>query len=654
MKKLNPEQQRAVEATEGRVLVLAGAGSGKTNVIVHRIAHLIQNRGVSPQAILGLTFTNKAAEEMRERVAKMLSAPVAKQVTLSTFHSFCMRVLRKEIHHLGYTRDFSLYDERDILRLLKQIARDILEHELDLPSIEPIFRKISNAKSKGIPPEEIDPTSREWRDELSRTIYTRFHASMRAYNAVDFDSLLTLTVELFKKHPEVLDRYQEQYRYIMIDEYQDTNPVQYQIAKFLCAKYNNLCVVGDDDQSIYGWRGADIKNILNFESSHKVKLEQNYRSLPTILHAANALIVNNSERHDKQLYSVSQDSMPIVLFHAPRETDEATAVVQRILHLRQLHGLKWKDFAVLYRSNTLSRPIEMALMQAMWQKEGNRWVKGIPYQIFGGTELYERSEIKDMISYLRFIANQRDEEALLRIINLPRRGISDKTMNILTEENRSKKIPLWELIKSLDSHEVLADRAIKAVKQFVLLIEETREQFSKEPIAKALRTLLERINYKKAIEDDVASEKMRDFKWDNVESCIEAIETYEKESEDPSLQEFLTTTMLDNTRFLKKEQQEDTVNLMTFHSAKGLEFEACFLIGLENKIIPHERSIAEKRLEEERRLMYVAITRAKKHLTLSMAAMRTRFGKEEVTSPSPFLFEIPKELIRTVSWKSPL
>lgn len=641
---LNAQQQKAVEATEGRVLVLAGAGSGKTKVIVHRIAHLIQNKKIAPDSVLGLTFTNKAATEMRERLGKLLSPKIAKEVTLSTFHSFCMRLLRKEIHHLGYTGNFSLYDERDIRRLLKQMARDHLEHDGELPSIEKVYANISLAKGGGDLP----------KDQMSQMLLSRLETSMRAFNAVDFDSLLSLTVELLENHPEVLARYQEQYRYIMIDEYQDTNPIQYKIAKLLSASHNNLCVVGDDDQSIYGWRGADIKNILTFESNHEIKLEQNYRSLPTILRAANTLIKNNSERHDKALFSHSPDSRPITLFHAPTENDEANTVVQRILHLREKHGLKWRDFAILYRSNAISRPFEMALMQGMWKKEDG-WKRGIPYQVFGGTELFERSEIKDLMAYLRLIANPRDEEALLRIINVPRRGISDKTLSTLTEENRHQKISLWEHLKTLHAHPTLPDRAIKAVQLFVHLIEEARHDFSTLPMHEALSTFMEKIDYKKAIEEDVKSDKMRAFKWENVQSCIDQIALYEEESPSPSLQDFLSTTMLDQGRFAKKDKEayEDRVNVMTFHSAKGLEFEATFLVALEDHIIPHEKSVIENRLEEERRLMYVAITRAKTHLTLSMSKQRKRFGKDENSSPSRFLFEVPKELLNVVSWRNP-
>jgi superfamily I DNA/RNA helicase len=637
---LNKQQQQAVNATDGRVLVLAGAGSGKTKVIVHRIAHLIQ-QGADPSSILGLTFTNKAAAEMRERIAQLLSPKQAKQVVLCTFHSFCMRLLRKEIQHLGYTQNFSLYDERDVRRLLKQMTRDLLEHEGDLPSIEPVYQEISKAKSLGDEPQ----------DKISKTLFHRLQSSMRAFNAVDFDSLLTLTLELFEKHPEVLEKYQDHFRYIMIDEYQDTNPIQYQIAKHLSAKHGNLCVVGDDDQSIYGWRGAEIKNILTFESTHVIKLEQNYRSLPNILKAANSLIANNSERHDKQLYSKASDSEQITIFHAPTEENEAAAVVQRMLHLRQTRNLKWRDFAILYRSNALSRPFELALMQGMWRKDGE-WKRGIPYQVFGGTELYERSEVKDLMAYLRVIANPKDEEALLRVINVPRRGISDKTLAILTQENRAAKIPLWQILQQLKSHPELKERAITAAQNFVYLIQNAQDSFASKPLKDAFEELIDLINYKKAIEEEVKSEKMRSFKWENVRASVEALRQYEEQTPEPTLQDFLTTTLLDQGKFSKKEKDliADKVNVMTFHSAKGLEFESVFLVALEDHIIPHEKSF---QLEEERRLMYVAITRAKKYLNLSMARQRKRYGKEEKSTPSRFLFEIPKELLRSINWRTP-
>ncbi len=662
---LNPDQKKAVRATEGRVLILAGAGSGKTSVLSYRIAHLLKNKQVDPEAILGLTFTNKAAQEMRERVGKLVTSKVAKKITLSTFHSFCMRLLRKEIHHLGFTPNFTLYDEKDTRRLSMQLARHLLEHEGELPSLEKTLSKIAFAKSRGLSSDEMAKSSTDWEDSFSKDLFERLHTSMRAYNAVDFDSLLSLTVQLFNEHPEVLQRYQERYRYIMIDEYQDTNPVQYQLARLLSSAHDNLCVVGDDDQSIYGWRGAEIKNILHFESSTVIKLEQNYRSTPTILNAANAVIAHNEARHAKQLWSTAESGDLITLFHAPTEQEEAQAVVQRMIKLHKDRKIPWKEMAILYRSNILSRAFELALMQAIWEKEG-QWVRGIPFEVFGGTEFYERAEIRDLIAYLRVIANPLDQEALLRIINVPRRGISDQTLDRLTQLNRQKEIPLWTILEEVASplsselKNDLSSRAIEGIAEFVGIIREAKNLFHTPPLHEALAWLIDTIDYRKAIVDDVKSEKMRDFKWENVAHCIDALAIYEEEqkglgAEDAiSLQHFLDHSMLDpdHAPQREKKKQEDKVNLMTFHSAKGLEFTSCYLVGLEDHILPHEKSLLETGIEEERRLMYVAMTRAKKHLTLSMARNRKKMGKDLQTTPSRFLFEIPKEFIRITSWQT--
>lgn len=649
MQHLNQEQKRAVETTEGRVLILAGAGSGKTSVLTYRIAHIVQEKQVSPQAILGLTFTNKAALEMRERVGKMLGSKVAKQITLSTFHSFCCKVLRKEIGYLGYTPTFSLYNEQDVKRLTKAIARHLLEHEGELPSLEKTLEKITLAKSKGI---ALAEDGQGWHDQFTKDIFERLQTSMRAYNAVDFDSLLSLTVKLFEQFPSVLKIYQERFRYIMIDEYQDTNPVQYRLAELLSLEHQNLCVVGDDDQSIYGWRGAEIKNILEFPCTTKIKLEQNYRSTPTILNAANAVIKNNQERHRKELWSTGELGEPITMFHAPTDMEEAQSVVQRVIWLRKSYNLHWKDIAILYRSNILSRPFEVALMQAAWEKEG-QWRKGIPYEVFGGTEFAERSEIKDLVAYLKVVSNPLDQEAMLRIINVPRRGISDQTLDILTQINRRDEISLWELLQKPLPEEI-SDKGVSGVASFVRLIQTAQKKFSELSMREACQWLVEEINYKKAIMEDVKSEKMREFKWENVEYCLETLQAYEENEDNPSLQDFLENTLLDREKFHRKgnEMREDKVSLMTFHSAKGLEFTACFLVCLEDHIIPHEKSLEENGIEEERRLMYVAMTRAKKHLTLSMARVRKRHGKEVNSAPSRLLFEIPKELVKVTSWQT--
>jgi DNA helicase II / ATP-dependent DNA helicase PcrA len=662
---LNPAQRKAVLTVQGRVLILAGAGSGKTSVLAYRTAHLLQNLKVSPEAILGLTFTNKAAQEMCARVANLVSYKVAKKVTLSTFHSFCMQILRKEIVKLGYTSNFTLYDEKDIRRLGQGLARHLLEHEGELPSLEKTFHKIAFAKSRGLSFEEIAKEKTAWHDPFSADLYERLKICMRAYNAVDFDSLLSLTVQLFEEHPDVLERYQDRYCYVMIDEYQDTNPIQYRLAKLISSKHGNLCVVGDDDQSIYGWRGAEIKNILKFESETVIKLEQNYRSTPTILKAANAVIANNEQRHHKELWSTADSGDLITLFHAPTELDEAQSIIQRMIKLRKEKKIPWNEMAVLYRSNILARPFELALMQAVWEKEG-KWVRGIPYEVFGGTEFYERAEIKDLIAYLRVIANPLDQEALLRIINIPRRGISDHALDQLTQFNRMRNIPLWTLLSEIasplssDLKNDLSEKALAGIRSFVEVIKTAQFKFTRPPLHLTFAWLIDEVDYKKAILDDVKTEKMRDFKWENVAHCIDSMAIYEEEQatlgqeEEISLSSFLSTSLLDRERRIQRDnqQKEDKVNLMTFHSAKGLEFTACYLTCLEDHIMPHEKSLMETGLEEERRLMYVAMTRAKKILTLSMARKRKKMGKDISTNPSRFLFEIPKNLIRITSWQT--
>lgn len=628
---LNEPQTKAVRTTRGRVLVLAGAGSGKTRVIVERAAYLIET-GVDPSSILGLTFTNKAAGEMKKRLESLIGK-AAKQVTLSTFHSFCMRVLRTNIEKLGYTKDFSLYDERDLNRIVQQLSRQILGHDGELPSLGPTRAALSEAANSGLKAEE-----KTWHDTFTKDLYSKLSSTLRAHNAVSFDTLISLTIQLFIEHPDVLERYQDHYQYLMIDEYQDTNPAQFQLAELMSQKHNNLCVVGDDDQSIYGWRGADVKNILDFKADHAITLEQNYRSTPLILEAANAVIGHNQNRHKKKLWSKKQSQDCIEVFNAPNDLEEAIAVVNRIMRLKK-NGYNWKDMAILYRSNALSRQLEMALMQASYQTTEGTWLRGIPYEVFGGLEFSERSEIKDILAYLRVIANPNDQEALLRIINVPRRGISDAFLDKVTQENRSKNIHLWELLRIQEK---------PAAKTFVELIENARRRFQKPPFDDDLKWLIETINYRKAIHEEVKSEKMREFKWENVQECVNAI----AQSEDETLQDFIANTTLNRGMVQKhKKRSDDRVHLMTLHSAKGLEFPACFIVGVEDGILPHEKSMMETGLEEERRLFYVGITRAQKHLTLSMARSRMRMGKTNPTNPSRFLHEIPKHLFKATDYK---
>lgn len=657
---LNEEQQKAVLTIKGKILILAGAGSGKTSTLAYRTAHLIENEKVPPSSILGLTFTNKAAQEMKERVGKIVSKEKAKHITLCTFHSFCMQILREHIERLGYTKRFSLYDEKDMKRLTTQLTQSLLEHEGKLPSLDATMSLVRELQQKGTESKEAINYESSWQKNFVKELCNNLEMSLRAYNAVDFDSLISLSVKLFQTQPDVLAHYQERYQYIMIDEYQDTNPTQYELAALLSSKYHNLCVVGDDDQSIYGWRGAEVKHILEFKYDTLIKLEQNYRSSKNILEAANSVIKNNTQRHPKTLWSKKTVENPLTIFHAPTEQEEAEAVVNRILELKSEHNYQWKDFAILYRSNQLSRAFEVALMQAHFKKDNN-WHRGIPYEVFGGLELYERSEIKDLLAYLKVVSNPKDQESLLRIINYPRRGIAEKTLDLLTTKNRGQNIPLWTVLEEIanDSSdyqeliESLPHKAYQSIQSFVTLINTAIDRFETEPLHSALKWLVETIDYKTAISNEVKSEKMQGFKWENVEECINLLKSYEEDPESPgTLHDFLATTLLDEKKLSRNSgPTHDHVNLLTFHSAKGLEFPVCFLVGLEDHLIPHEKSLLETGLEEERRLMYVALTRCKERLYLSMARTRKKHGKDLPSSPSRFLFEIPKDLLTLVSWK---
>jgi len=574
--------------------------------------------------------------------------------SLSTFHSFGLTILRKEADKIGYGINFSIYDEKDMQRLITQLAKDILKEDKNLPSLTTIIETISDIKNKNVPLDEYTFEDKQMKS-LMKELYPRVLSSLVAYNAMDLDSILTLTLQLFEKHPSVLKKYQEKFKYILIDEYQDTNPVQYKIAEKICKKHHNLFVVGDDDQSIYGWRGSSIKHILEFKSDHIVKLEQNYRSTSIILHAANSVIKNNKLRHSKTLFSENISNEKIVLFHAPSEIEETQAVINRAIALKKSKNLKWGDIAILYRSNALSRNLEMSLLSAMWQKDG-QWLRSIPYDIYGGIEFAKRAEIKDLLAYLRLISNQKDQEALLRIINVPRRGISDKSIEALNNFSKKTKKSIWDILLKIHQDKIdinLQSRALHSIKNFVEIIQEAKNRFSTSKLSTAFEWLIYKINYKKAIEEDVKSDKARIMKWENTLECINALSQYEEAEKKPSLKDFISNTLLLKDNLHKKQSSsEDRLQLMTFHSSKGLEFEACFLIGLEDHIIPHEKSSMQTSIEEERRLFYVGITRAKKYLTLSMSRNRRKITKTKPSNPSRFLFEIPKELLQISSWKA--
>jgi len=604
-RQLNPEQLKACLAIKGKVLVLAGAGSGKTSVLTERIIHLIQDQKVPPNAILGLTFTNKAAAEMRERITKGVGKTTASLIALLTFHSFCLDLLKKEIHHLGYTPNFSLYDDRDKMRLEEEVFQKLSSKELEEVKVE------------------------HFRQGMTEVL--------KAYNAVDFDGLLELSVKLFKEHPKVLSKYQEQFQYVMIDEYQDTNQVQYELISLLTERSGNLFVVGDDDQAIYGFRGAEVDHILSFPHDTSIKLEENYRSTQPILDIANAVIKKNSKRHDKSLFSKKRNGNKPKLFHAPTEKEEAESIIHRLLYLQKEKGLQWSDIAILYRSNNLSKPFEVALMQASWKKDG-QFVRGIPYHVVQGLSFYQRSEVKDIFAYLKVLNNPKDTTALLRILNYPKRGISTATIEALTTEANRLHCPVYDVLDHFDHLEISSAGKV-GLSSFNSII---RKANAKKTITETVQFLIDELHIKDEIEKEVKSENARMFKWDNITTILDMAASADQEH--TTLADFVNGCILDDHKH-SRNKKDKGVNLLTFHSAKGLEFKACFIVSLEDGIMPHDKSLEEGGIEEERRLFYVAITRAKEYLYLSMARKRLFRGKPMTRNACRFLFEIPKELI---------
>lgn len=649
LNRLNPEQHEAVTTTEGYVLVLAGAGSGKTRVLTLRIAYLILQKHVDPSSIVAMTFTNKAASEMKERLIKLIGTKLAAKVFIGTFHSFCLQLLKQHIQHLGYSDNFSLYSEAEVKRIFKQLAASYLEEEGELPPLENSFQMIQMAKTLGDTPFD---KKNSWHDKFLKSTFESLKVSMRAFNAVDFDGLLELSCQLFEKHHDLIKGYLQKIGYVMIDEYQDSNPMQFKIATHLAHYSRNLFVVGDDDQSIYGWRGAKIENILHFPADVKIKLEQNYRSSPTILHAANTVIGHNQNRHQKTLKSNARHDQKITIFHAPTELEEAQAIALKICRMKEELNLKFSDFAILYRSNALSRAFEIALSQMVY-KSDTGLKRGVPFVVYGGTEFYERAEIKDVTAYLRLCFNPQDQEALLRIINVPRRGLSDKTLDLVTSYQRQEGHGLYATLTELSDpftlhplRDKLSSKALASIAEFYESIEKAKSSFAqKQNFHTTLKALLEDIDYKSAIKEDVKSEKMRNFKEESVNLFLDNLKSFETSYPHLGLSDFLATINLDDNFNLDAKNQQDAVSLMTLHSSKGLEFEVCFIVGLEDHILPHEKSLKQSSLEEERRLFYVGLTRGKAKVILSMAKKRARNGKLEESAPSRFLFEIPQELL---------
>jgi len=628
---LNPQQLKAVTTLEGPVLVLAGAGSGKTRALTYRVANLMDH-GVQPWRILALTFTNKAAKEMRERIEKLVGEQ-AKDAWISTFHATCARILRRDIDKLGYTRSFTIYDDDDQMSVIKDILKKQNVDEKFLPPRE-IKAKISDAKNKM-------QNAREWfekspRDFRSQMIYDVFHEyenRLKAANALDFDDLILKTLELFADHPPVLESYREKFQYVHVDEYQDTNYAQYMLIKLFTAQSRNLCVVGDDDQSIYGWRGADIRNILDFEKDYPdaavIKLEQNYRSTANILDAANQVIAHNVGRKEKVLWTELGEGEPIKLFNAGDEREEAAWVCDRIQQMN-LNRTSVGDMAILYRTNAQSRVLEEMLMRA-----------GIPYKVFGGLRFYDRKEVRDIIAYLRVMINPSDDVSLKRIINQPKRSIGDATIAELSRHAMENEMPLYSALTDLP--ESLSSRPRKYVSDFAMLLTELIAYKDMLPLGEFVKLLIDKTGLKAQYEKDNSDENRA--RVENILEFLTAVTEFEQASENPTLEDYLENVAL-VTELDQAQTRAEYVTLMTLHSAKGLEFPVVFMTGLEEGVFPSGRSLMDdNRLEEERRLCYVGITRAQKRLFISYASQRMFYNQLSHNAPSRFLNEIPKRLL---------
>ena len=631
-KELNPQQYRAVTTTDGAILIIAGAGSGKTRVITFRIAHML-DKGIPQSQILALTFTNKAAKEMSDRI-KGLTQKKLQNLTVSTFHAFGVKVLRAEIEQLGYRENFSIYDETNRVALIKECGRE-LKFSPEAMDIYTIGNLISNIKTG----------RKNWdtMNDMYRPLYESYQEGLKLYNAVDFDDLIVLPIKLFKEHPEVLAKYRDRYKYIMVDEFQDTSHQQYEFMHLLADQ--NVAVVGDDDQSIYSWRGADYQNIVNFEHDFNVteiRLEQNYRSTGTILEAANGVISHNTNRKDKKLWSGNGAGKPIEIFMPENETDEADFIAESILGIALEEKRKYDDFGVLMRANTQSRFIEEAFLQ-----------NNIPYTMSGGTSFFERKEIKDVISYLRFIANHDDDINLIRIINCPRRGIGRAAIQLLNDEAELQGCTMWNAIISLiNRKDSPANDALKDdLQEFVNLIENQRQKLlSGRGLANKVRQMVEDINYKDHLISEYSkSEKAVRFKLLNIESLLNSMDIWENDPDNsnPSLFNYLNRITLLSRDNGDDENDKGKVNLMTIHASKGLEFPVVFIAGAEEGLIPHARSVEENggNVEEERRLFYVAITRARDKLIISACRKRRRGQMVAEAEPSRFLDEIPSNLV---------
>lgn len=627
---LNSPQKEAVLHGEGPLLVLAGAGSGKTRVIVHRIVHLIHERSIPPWQILAVTFTNKAAGEMRERVERLVGS--AEVPLISTFHSACVRILRQEIHNLGYDANFAIYDDRDSEKLLKEVVAELKLDDKKFP-VKMLSSAIDEYKNAGISPEDLPTT--DFMQQTLATVYAAYQERLRKCNAVDFGDLLLLTADLFTRFPDVLKRYRERWQWILVDEYQDTNPVQYRLVKLLAGERRNLCVVGDDDQSIYRWRGADIRNILDFEKDFPgvkvVKLEQNYRSTRTIITAAGRVVEKNRGRKAKVLWTDNPPGEKIIYRRLSDEREEARYVCREMeRHARR--GGDITDVAVFYRTNAQSRVIEDALV-----------ADGIPYHMVGAVRFYERMEIKDVLAYLKVLDNPADEISLKRIINTPARGIGHATVDKISELAAAKGIIFLEALQLASSGGLLSTGPRGKVAGFVQLLAKFQKLAGAVPLAELVSTIIQETGYADRLKEE-RSEEARD-RLENLEELLTALEEFERTSVEKSLSAFLEQVALVSDRE-RGAHPKESATLMTLHSAKGLEFPVVFLVGMEERVFPHVRALDDPdQMEEERRLCYVGMTRARERLYLSNAKRRRLFGQEQYNSPSRFLEDIPRELL---------
>ena len=633
---LNPKQKEAVLHTDGPLLILAGAGSGKTRVLTHRIAYLIDECGVNPWNIMAITFTNKAAGEMRERVDNLVGFG-AESIWVSTFHSSCVRILRRHIENLGYTTSFSIYDSDDQKTLMRQVFKTL---DIDTKQFKErsVLAAISSAKDKLITPEEfLLNAGGDFREKKTGEIYKEYQKQLKKNNALDFDDLIVKTVELFQNNPQILDYYQERFRYIMVDEYQDTNMAQFKLVSLLASKYRNLCVVGDDDQSIYRFRGADIQNILSFENTFPgtmvIKLEQNYRSTQNILDAANEVIRHNFGRKDKTLWTANGEGDKILFKQFDTAKDEADFVVRQIRD----SGYSYQDQAVLYRTNAQSRLLEERCI-----------FYNVPYRLVGGVNFYQRKEIKDILAYLKTIANGVDDLSVIRIINVPKRGIGTTTIGRVTAFASEHSMSFYDTLKEAKQIPGIG-KAAEKISRFIAQMEAFRAMaYSEEYSMKDLIDhILEDTGYEEELQEEGEIEAQT--RLENIEELINKAAAYEEDSEHPTLDEFLEQVALvadiDNV-----DDTEDRVTLMTLHSAKGLEFPKVYLVGMEDGLFPGMMSIMsgdKTEMEEERRLCYVGITRAKKELVLTASRQRMINGETRWSKPSRFINEIPPNLLDT-------